>query len=351
MHLTVKEIAAFVEGKIVGIEDKLISNVAKIEEAKSDDLSFLYQDKFEKYLNENSSFTLLVKKDFTKSFPNLTLIKVGDPYLAFIKIIEKYFVPQVELPPLFDLQKNQPVNFSCGKNFRCGSNVFIGKHCKIGNDVTIFSNVTILDNAEVGDDSIIYPNVTIRERCKIGKRNILHPGVVIGGDGFGYYKNPDKSYRKIPQIGIVVLEDDVEIGSNTAIDRATVGETRIKRGTKLDNLVQVGHNVVLGEDCAVSGQTGFAGSTKVGNRLIAGGQVGFADHLNIEDDVIAMAQSGIANDLKKGKAYFGSPAIEARESMKLNAIIKNLPALRIQVMELQKKVDELTKKLDEQTGK
>ncbi len=351
MRLTVKEIAAFVDGEIVGIEDKLIFNVAKIEEAKPDDLSFLYQDKFEKYLNENSSFTLLAKKDFTKSFPKLTLIKVNEPYLAFIQVVEKYFVPQVELPPIFDLKKNQAVNFSFGKNFRCGSNVFIGRDCKIGDNVTIFSNVTLLDNVEVGDDSIIYPNVVIRERCKIGKRNILHPGVVIGGDGFGYYKNPDKSYKKIPQIGIVVLEDDVEIGSNTAIDRASVGETRIKRGTKVDNLVQIAHNVALGENCAVSGQTGFAGSTKVGDRVIIAGQVGFADHIQIEDDVIVMAQSGVSNNLQKGKAYFGYPAIEAREAMKLNAIIKSLPDMRIQVMELQKKVDELTKKLDDTKDK
>lgn len=348
MQLTVKEIAAFVDGEIVGNENKEISNVAKIEEAGADDLSFLYQDKFEKYIAADSSFALLVKKGFSKSFPKLTLIKVNDPYLSFITVIEKYFVPKIELPPLFEFDKAEEINFSYGKNFRCGKNVFIGKDCKIGDNVSIFSNVTLLDSVEIGDDSIIYPNVAIRERCKIGKRNILHPGVVVGGDGFGYYKNPDKTYRKIPQIGIVVLEDDVEIGSNTAIDRASVGETRVKRGTKVDNLVQIAHNVVLGENCAVSGQVGFAGSIKVGDRLIAGGQVGFADHIQIEDDVIVMAKSGVANDLKKGKAYFGSPAIDARDAMKLNALLKSLPALRTQVMELQKRVDELTKKLEEQ---
>jgi UDP-3-O-[3-hydroxymyristoyl] glucosamine N-acyltransferase len=347
MQLTVKEIAAFVDGEVVGDESKQISKVAKIEDADTNDLTFLYQNKYEKYVTEDSSFTLLVKKDFSKSFSNLTLIKVDDPYLAFINVIEKYFLPQIELPPYFEADKTEKINFTFGNNFRCSKNVFIGKDCKIGNNVTIFSNVTLLENVDIGDDSIIYPNVVIREGCKIGNRNILHSGVVIGGDGFGYYKNPDKSYRKIPQIGIVVLEDDVEVGANTAIDRASVGETRIKRGTKIDNLVQIAHNVVLGENCAVSGQTGIAGSTKLGDRAVIAGQVGFADHIQIEDDVIVMAQSGVADNLKKGKAYFGSPAIEAREAMKLNALIKSLPLLRAQVMELQKKVDELKKILEE----
>jgi len=148
---------------------------------------------------------------------------------------------------------------------------------------------------------------------------------VIGSDGFGYYKKPDRSYKKIPQIGIVVLEDDVEIGANTCIDRATIGETRIKKGTKIDNLVQIAHNVVIGENCAISGQTGFAGSTKVGNNVIIAGQVGFADHIEVEDDVVVMAQSGVSHSLKRGKVYFGYPAMEVREAFKLNALIRNLP--------------------------
>lgn len=346
MQVTVEEIATLVDGEVIGDKSKIIKNVAKIEEAGEYDLTFLYQDKYEKFLSPASSFAILVKKDFTKNFPALTLIKVVDPYLAFIKVIEKYFLPEVELPPLFN-RKSEEVNFSFGKNFRCGENVSIGRNCKIGDNVVIYSNVSILNDVEIGNDTIIYPNVTIRERCKIGNRNIIHSGAVIGSDGFGYYKKPDRTYKKIPQIGIVVLEDDVEIGANTCIDRATIGETRIKKGTKIDNLVQIAHNVVIGEHCAISGQTGFAGSTKVGNNVIIAGQVGFADHIEVEDDVVVMAQSGVSHSLKKGKVYFGYPAMEVREAFKLNALIRNLPELREKLLELNKKVDELEKRLKE----
>lgn len=345
MPLSVKEIASFVDGEVIGDENKVILNVAKIEEAGSEDLTFLYHDKFEKYITYNSSFSVLVKKDFSKSYPNVTLIKVNDPYIAFIEVIEKYFLPKIELPPIYQPDEREKFNFTFGKNFRRGENVFIGNGCCLGDNITIFPNSVLLENVEVGDDTIIYSNVTIRERCKIGKRNIIHPGVVIGSDGFGYYKNPDKSYRKIPQIGIVVLEDDVEIGANTAIDRASVGETRIKRGTKIDNLVQIAHSVVIGEDCAISGQTGFAGSTKLGNRVVTGGQVGFGGHLVVEDDVSVGAQSGTAKDLKKGKMYFGTPAIEAKEAFKINALVHNLPEFRKQLIELQEKINQLSKKL------
>lgn len=346
MEITVGEIASLLEGDVVGDRNKIIRNVAKIEEAGSDDLTFLYQEKYEKFLSPASSFAILVKKDFSKNFPSLTLIKVSDPYLAFIKVIEKYFIPEIELPPFYN-KKIDEVNFSFGKNFRCGENVSIGRNCVIGDDVTIYSNVSILNDVEIGDGTIIYPNVTIRERCKIGKRNILHAGVVIGSDGFGYYKQKDKTYKKIPQIGIVVLEDDVEIGANTCIDRASIGETRIKKGTKIDNLVQIAHNVLIGENCAISGQTGFAGSTKVGNNVIIAGQVGFADHLEIEDDVVVMAQSGVSHNLKKGKVYFGYPAMEVREAFKLNALIRNLPELREKIFDLNKKIDELQQMLKE----
>lgn len=347
MEISIREIAELVIGEVIGDENKKIRNVAKIEEAGDGDLTFLYQDKYERFITAESKFVVLVKNNFQKTYPSVTLIKVADPYLAFIQVIEKYFLPEVELPPLFD-EINKKVNFTYGKNFRCGENVFIGKNCKIGDNVTIYSNVSILNDVEIGDDSIIYPNVTIRERCKIGKRNILHPGVVIGSDGFGYYKRSDKTYKKIPQIGIVVLEDDVEIGANTCIDRASIGETRIKRGSKIDNLVQIAHNVTIGENCAISGQTGFAGSTKVGDNVIIAGQVGFADHLTIEDDVVVMAQSGVSHNLKKGKVYFGYPAMEVREAFKLNALIRNLPELRDKIFQLSKKLEEIDRRLSEQ---
>lgn len=346
MEITVEQIASLVNGEVVGNGKKVITNVAKIEEAGENDLTFLYQDKYEKYITPDSSFALLVKKDFGKNYPAVTLIKVADPYFAFIQVIENYFLPEVELPPLFQKSSDQ-VQFQFGKNFRCGENVSIGKNCVIGDNVTIYSNVSILNDVEIGDGTVIYPNVTIRERCKIGKRNIIHAGAVIGSDGFGYYKQKDKTYKKIPQIGIVVLEDDVEIGANTCIDRASIGETRIKKGTKIDNLVQIAHNVVIGENCAISGQTGFAGSTKVGNNVIIAGQVGFADHLEIEDDVVVMAQSGVSHNLKKGKVYFGYPATEVREAFKINALIRNLPELRDKIFELNKKLDELEQKMKE----
>lgn len=341
--ISIKDIAELINAQIVGNPDLVIENVAKIDEAKEGDLSFIYQAKYEKFITDTKATAVIVSNKFNKAC-SVTLLKTEDPYWGFIKVIENYFIPYVELPDEYIPTGNE--NFSFGRNFRLGKNVHIGKDVTIGDSVTIFSNAVIMNNVTIGDNTIIYPNVTIREYCRIGKNNIIHSGAVIGSDGFGYYKNPDKSYHKIPQIGIVVLEDDVEIGSNTSIDRATVGETRIKRGTKIDNLVQIAHNCEIGEDCAISGQVGLSGTTKLGNRVVVAGQAGFAGHLTVGDDAIIMAQAGVDKDLKGGKLYVGAPAKERMEAFRNWAMINNLGTLFDEVKELKAKINLLERELN-----
>ena len=225
-----------------------------------------------------------------------------------------------------------------------GKNVVIGPNCKIGNNVKIFHNSVILDNVEVGDNSLIYQNVSIREDSKIGKNVIIHAGAVIGSDGFGYRKDEKGVYNKVPQIGNVILEDDVEIGANTTIDRAALGSTIVKKGTKIDNLVQIAHNVSVGSNTVMSAQSGVSGSVKIGDNVIIAGQVGLAGHLEITDNVVLMAQSGVAKTISKPGLYFGSPAKEARTAKILEAHFRNFP----EYVERIKKLEEEIKKLKEE---
>lgn len=342
-EIKLTQIAELINAEIIGNADINLTNVSKIEDAKSGDLTFIYQPKYEKYASNSDASAMIVNKKFSR-ITKATQLKVDDAYWSFIKVVEKFFIPDNEYPDFY--QPNLNETFSFGDNLRVGRNVFIGRNVSLGNNIIIYSNVVILNDATIGDNSVIYPNVTIREGCKLGKNNIIHSGAVVGSDGFGYYKMPDKSFYKIPQIGIVVLEDDVEIGSNTSIDRATVGETIIKRGTKIDNLVQIAHNCKIGEDCAVSGQVGLSGTTKLGNRVVVAGQVGFAGHLSVGDDTIVMAQAGVNKDLIGGKLYVGAPAKERMEAFRTFAMINNLSSLFDEVKNLKEKITNLEKEIN-----
>jgi UDP-3-O-[3-hydroxymyristoyl] glucosamine N-acyltransferase len=339
MGINLVEAAAFVGGVISGNENVTINNLAKIEEANPGDLTFLYMPSYEKYFPGTKASAILVKPGFNKSRNDITYIEVKDPNKAFSKLIIKYFSPEFSLNGIDSTAYIHPTA-TVGKNIALGKNVVISAGCKIGDNVKIYHNTVLLEDVEVDENSLLFQNVSIREKCKIGKRVTIHPGTVVGSDGFGFFTDEKGIYNKIPQIGIVIIEDDVELGSNVSIDRAAIGATVIKRGVKIDNLVQIAHNVVVGEDTVISSQTGISGSTKIGNHCIIAGQVGVVGHIEIGDNIIIMAQSGISKSINKPGQYFGTPAKEFKTTLKLEAHIRNLPEYvdRIKDLENQLKV-------------
>jgi len=343
-RITIKEIASQFNVEIFGDENLLVSNVARIEDAQNGDLTFLYLPAYEKYFSSTKASAIIVKRGFNKTRNDLTYIEVDLPEKTFREIIIKFFQTEIHLNGI-DETAFIHETVSLGNNASIGKNVVISAGCKIGNNVKIFHNTVILENVELGDDMVVYQNVSIREKCKIGNRVTIHAGTVIGADGFGYTQDENKVYYKIPQIGNVVIEDDVEIGANATVDRAAMGSTIIKRGSKIDNLVQVAHNVFIGEDTVIAAQAGISGSSKVGNRSILAGQVGIAGHLEIGDNVVLIAQSGVSKSILKPGYYFGAPAKELKTAFKLEAHIRNLPAYSERLEELEKEVKHLKEQL------
>lgn len=340
MNIPIKDIALLVEGKIIGDESISINNVAKIEEAKSGDITFLYLPAYEKFYASSNASAILVKPGFQKKRDDITLIEVQAPDKAFLKIILKYFSPSFDLSEIDPSASVHP-SVKLGENVSLGKNVVISAGCTIGDHTKIYHNTVLYENVSVGSNSLFFSNISIRENCSIGNNVIMHSGVVIGSDGFGF--NPDEKgvYQKVPQIGNVVIEDDVEIGSNVSIDRAALGSTVIKRGAKLDNLVQIAHNVVVGEDTVISSQTGISGSTKIGNNCILAGQVGVVGHIEIADKVVLMAQAGLSKSITKPGYYFGSPAKELKTAQKLEAHIRFLPEYSERIKHLESEIEKL----------
>ncbi len=343
MKISIFDIAALVNGKIFGDSNVKINNAAKIEEARTGDLTFLYSPSYEKFFSTTKASAILVKNGFDRSRNDIIYIEVDAPERAFTAVLMKYFSPTFSLD---GIAASASIHESAviGNGTAIGENVVISPNCKIGNNVRIFHNSVILDNVEIGDDVLIFQNVSIRENCKIGSRVIIHANSVIGSDGFGYIKNEGR-YIKVPQIGNVVIEDDVEIGSNVSIDRAALGSTLIKRGVKIDNLVQVAHNVEIGEDTAISGQSGISGSTKIGKNCILAGQVGLADHVEIVDNVILAAQSGVPKSILKPGVYFGAPAKERKTAFLLEAHLRNLGEYVERIKSLEKEISKLKDEL------
>jgi len=344
MSLKLSDIAALVEGTITGNPEVTIFNVAKIEDAKAGELTFLYADAYKKFFPATKASAILVKAGFDKTRDDITYIEVKDPNKAFIKVLLTYFKPDF---PLVGIDKTASVDPSAtlGENVALGKNVVIGANCKIGKNSKIFHNSVILNDVEIGDDALIFQNVSIRENCIIGSRVIIHPGTVVGSDGFGYVPDEKGEYIKIPQIGNVVIEDDVELGSNVSIDRAALGSTIVKRGTKIDNLVQIAHNVVVGAHTAISGQAGISGSTKLGDHCILAGQVGLSGHIELGNGVIIGAQGGVSKSLPKPGIYFGSPAKEIMEAKRTEVHIRNLSTYAEKIKKLESDLEELKKKL------
>ena len=344
LNIKVKDIADFINGTVSGDEQIQINSVSKIQDALPGSLTFLYLPAYEKYFPDTKASAILVKTDFAKTRNDITYIEVDQPEKAFAKILIQFFKPEIMLSGI-DKSAFIHETASIGKNISLGKNVVISAGCKIGDNVKIFHNSVLLENVEIGDDSIIYQNVSVREDCKIGKRVILHCGSVIGADGFGYTTDDKGAYQKIPQLGNVILEDDVEIGANTTIDRAAFGSTIVGKGVKIDNLVQIAHNVTVGENTVMSGQVGISGSTNVGKNAILAGQVGVAGHLEIGDGVVLMAQAGVSKSLTKSGFYFGSPAKEIRTAKRIEAHIRNLPEYSEKIKTLESEIAKLKEQI------
>ena len=330
-----------IAGRIDGIIspsgfDNRITGISGIEEAGSSEITFLSNRKYYKHLKTTKAAAVLIEKSLSEGLP-LPGVIVDDPYFAFREILIMYYGERPEFKP--GIAENAIIgeNFSCGDDTHIGEFVVIGENVSIGDHSVISAQTFIGDNVSIGDNCLIHPGVKILHDSEIGNNVIIHPGAVIGSDGFGFAQKGSIRY-KIPQVGKVVLEDDVDIGANTTIDRATVGETRIKRGTKIDNLVQVAHNISVGEDCAFAAQVGISGSSKIGNRVILAGQVGLAGHLEIGDDTVVAAQSGVPNDVPPKSVLFGYPARDIRLQRRIEAIIGKLPDYIKRLRDLEKKI-------------
>ena len=346
MEFTATDIARFLKGEVVGDENIKVSNVSKIEEGKPGTLAFLANLKYENFLYSTNASVVLINKDFVpREKVNATLIKVDDAYQAFASLLDLYIQAKEALKTGIEQPSYIDQTSETGKNIYVGAFAYVGKNSKIGNNVKLYPQVYIGDNVTVGDDCIIYSGVKIYSDCVIGNRCIIHSGAVIGSDGFGFAPKEDGSYKKIAQIGNAILEDDVEIGANTTIDCGTMDSTIIRKGSKIDNLVQVAHNCEIGDNTVIAAQSGMAGTSKVGKNCKFGGQVGLAGHLTIGDNVQIGAQSGVAKSVNSDQIIFGSPAMEIKQAIKAITVYKNLPKLRDEVIQLQKEINSIKEKI------
>lgn len=337
MEFKACQIAAMIGGAVDGDPEATVSNFAKIEEARPGDISFLANPKYTHHIYTTGASIVLVRKDFEATGDiTATLIRVDDPYAVLSVLLEHVANALNPMPCGIEQPSFIAAGVEVPEDAYVGAFAYISPDVKLGKGVKIFPQTYIGKNVEIGDNTIIYPGTKIYHGCKIGSRCIIHAGAVIGADGFGFAPLPDGSYHKIPQIGIVTIEDDVEIGANTTIDRATMGTTTIGRGTKLDNLIQAAHNSSVGKHTVIAAQTGIAGSTKIGDHCMIGGQVGFAGHITVGDRVEIGAQSGIPNNVADGARLMGYPAVEGREFARQAVYIKRLADLFARVGRLEK---------------
>jgi len=338
---TVKELADYLGGVVLGDENLSVNGLAPLENAGPDKITFLANPKYAAKVAETGAGAVLMAPGNERY--GRTAIEVANPYLGFAKLLTLFYTQPH--PPLGVLPgANLAASARLGEDITIYPGACIGNNVLVGNRTVIHSGAVIYEGAVIGDDCVIHANAVIRERCRIGKRCIIQPGAVIGSDGFGYA--PDgPSYYRIPQIGIVVLEDDVEIGANCCIDRAALEVTLIRRGTKLDNLVQIAHNCQIGEDCMIVSQVGISGSAKIGNHVTLAGQVGVAGHLSIGDNVMVGAQSGVPGSLAANAGYSGTPAMPHKEWLRAMAVVPRLPELKKTVNALEKRIAELESRL------
>jgi UDP-3-O-[3-hydroxymyristoyl] glucosamine N-acyltransferase len=345
MHFTAQQIAAHLNGRIEGNPEARVNAVAKIEEAGEGQLSFVANPKYEEYLYTTKASILIVNEDLSvNSHVAPTLIRVKDAYNGFASLLQLYNeVMSRNTKRGVEQPAHVAASAKLGKDVYVGAFSYVGENVQLGNNVQIYPGCYIGDGVTIGDDSRIYAGVKIYDSCQLGARVTVHSGTVIGADGFGFAPQADGTYKKVPQIGNVIIEDDVEIGSNASIDRATMGATIIRKGVKLDNLIQIAHNVEIGENTVIAAQAGISGSTKLGKGCMIGGQVGMVGHIQIADGVRINAQSGVSKSVEENNmALTGSPAFEYRASLKSQAIYRNLPELQQRIARLEEELNNLT---------
>ncbi len=352
MKFKASDIAGFLQGEVVGDSNVVVTSVSKIEEGAPGTLAFLANPKYEHYLYQTKASIVLVNKSMTlrKEVP-ATLIKVDDAYQAFASLLDLYVQAKKDTRQGIEQPSYIDPSASTGEDIYVGTFTTIGKNTKIGKGVKIFPQVHIGDDVTIGDDCIIYAGARIYDDSVIGSHCIIHSGAVIGSDGFGFAPTDNGSYKKIPQIGNVVLEDHVEIGANTTIDCGTVGSTIIRTGAKIDNLVQIAHNCEVGENTVIAAQTGLAGTTKVGKNCRFGGQVGLAGHLTIGDNVEIGAQSGVSRSIKDNESLLLTPAFNIKDAAKSAIIFRNLPDMRKDLIQLRKDIKSLQKSISAESKK
>ncbi|MGQ9618853.1 MAG: UDP-3-O-(3-hydroxymyristoyl)glucosamine N-acyltransferase [Candidatus Aminicenantia bacterium] len=333
--MKLKEIASFLSIPFEGDGEIEITGLSSLENAKKGDLSFFSDPKLKSLLDRTEASALIIPVDM--EFSRLPVLRAQNPYLEFAKLMSSFHPPKELQPgihPTAVASKTAKIDSSC----HIGAFVFIGDNVSIGKNSVIMPYTFIGDEAKIGNNCLIYPNVTIRERVVIGDRVIIHAGTVIGSDGFGYVKKEDGSYFKVPQVGTVIIEDDVEIGANTTVDRATLGETRIGKGVKIDNLVQIGHNVKIGENTIIAAQSGIAGSSEVGKGVMVGGQVGIADHIRIGDFSIMAAKTGVSGNIASNSIVAGYPDMDIRIWRRAMASLSRLPDIVREIREIKEKI-------------
>jgi len=350
MEFSAQQIAELIQGRVEGDANAKINTFAKIEEGKPGAISFLSNRKYENYIYDTKSSVVLVDENLVLEKPvNATLIRVKNAYEAVAKLLQMYESMKPKKKGIDSLAFIHP-SAKIGKDCYIGPFVAIGPDVTIGDGCVLHPHVTVGEKATVGNNTEIYSNAVIYHHCRVGNNCILHAGCVVGADGFGFAPTKD-GYDKIPQIGIVTIEDNVEIGANTCIDRSTMGSTYVRKGVKLDNLVQIAHNTDIGANTVMSAQVGVAGSAKIGEWCMFGGQVGIAGHITIGNKVLLGAQSGVPGSLKDNQELIGTPPTTMTNYFRSQAIVKRLPDMYRQMNEMQKTIKELEKKIEELTAK
>lgn len=343
MQFTAAQIALIINARVEGDPAAVVASFGKIEEARSGQLAFLANPKYEDYLYSTKASVIIVHDTQDLKEPvNATLLRVTDPYSAFATLLAKY--QEMIAQQMTGIQEPSYISKTArlGKNIFVGAFAYIGDNVEIGDNAKIYPNVYIGNNARIGDQSELHPGVRVYHDCLIGKNVSIHAGTVIGSDGFGFAPQADGTFKKVPQIGNVIVEDNVEIGANSTIDRATMGSTLIRSGAKLDNLIQVAHNVEVGHHTVIAAQAGVSGSTKIGNNVMIGGQAGIVGHLHIADNVKINAQSGVSKSIKNPHtAVTGSPAFDYTSALRSQAVTRKLPELEKRVIELENLVKQL----------
>lgn len=343
MQFTAEQIALMINGKVEGNPSAVAASFGKIEEAKKGQLAFLANPKYEEYLYITGASVIIVNENLELRQPvSTTLIRVPDAYSAFAVLLTKY--KELVTQQLIGIQQPSYIAASAklGENIFVAAFVYIGENVHIGKNVKLFAGVYLGDNVSVGDYTILYPGVKVYNDCVLGKNVTVHAGTVIGSDGFGFAPQTDGTFKKIPQIGNVILEDNVEIGANATIDRATMGSTIVKAGAKLDNLIQIGHNAEIGYNTVIAAQAGVSGSTKIGDNVMIGGQAGIVGHLTIADGSKINAQSGVSKTIKEpNTTVTGTPAYDYNAALRSQVTVRNLPELEKRVKELENMVQQL----------